>query len=935
MKKSIWFVGFLYLVLTLTVDSQERPPIKIFTPKMYGAENQNWSIAQSKEHYIYVANNKGLLEFNGASWKLYPSPNETIMRSVSAIDNLIYTGCNKEFGFWQRDEFGRLYYTSLSQSLQVEFLEEEEIWGIVKLDDYILFQSLDRIYIYNKKNNTYSIINSDTTIHKMFLVDATIYFQKVKDGIYKIENGAPKLVSNAPVFKNNLLVNIFNDKDKTLMQTEDNGFYVLENGVPVVWDIPANKTLLKEHVFRSTQLKDGGFVLGTRSNGILHLTSEGDINYHINIVNGLSNNTIHAVFEDAGHNIWLALDNGINCVNIKSPFRIYNDKEGKIGTVYASAVFKGYLYLGTNQGLYYKPLNSEKEFKFIDGTQGPVRCLVEFDDTLFCGHNRGTFVVKGNSADLTIDVEGTWNIKPIGSQENMLLQGNYNGLNIIEKKNNKWVFKNKIEGFDISSKFFEILDSNIFVSHEYKGVFKVKVDENFTKAEDVIKDTIIDKGANSSLVKYHEHIYYTYREGVFKYDLLKNSFSKDSVFSNFFTQKSYTSGKLIFDGKNDILWGFSRNNLNYVSPDKLSGITKVRKIPFSSALPKGLTGYENVSSLRDMTYLIGTSTGYVVVDMHKLQDKTYDISINSIEKGNHKNERQVVNKSTAGDFKNTDNSIEFKYCVAEFKKYLDTEYQYQLKGIYPQWSGWSTSSSVLFENLPYGDYRFNVRAKVGNNLTKNIATYEFTIQRPWYLSNVFIAIYVLALTLFSLFMHNIYKRYYRKQQERLMQRANRDLELKELENRQQLMRFNNESLRRDIENKNRELGLSTMNLIKKNELLNQIKNELKKISNADKELRSVVRIIDKNLNNTDDWTVFEEAFNNADKDFLRKIKTLHPTLTSNDLRLCAYLRLNLSSKEIAPLLNISPRSVEVKRYRLRKKMALPHESSLTNYILEI
>ena len=100
-------------------------------------------------------------------------------------------------------------------------------------------------------------------------------------------------------------------------------------------------------------------------------------------------------------------------------------------------------------------------------------------------------------------------------------------------------------------------------------------------------------------------------------------------------------------------------------------------------------------------------------------------------------------------------------------------------------------------------------------------------------------------------------------------------------------------------------------------------------------MKSVIKIIDKNLNNEDDWAFFEEAFNNADKDFLKKVKAKHPSLTPNDLKLCAYLRLNLSSKEIAPLLNISYKSVEVKRYRLRKKMGLPHESSLTNYILEI
>ena len=150
--------------------------------------------------------------------------------------------------------------------------------------------------------------------------------------------------------------------------------------------------------------------------------------------------------------------------------------------------------------------------------------------------------------------------------------------------------------------------------------------------------------------------------------------------------------------------------------------------------------------------------------------------------------------------------------------------------------------------------------------------------------------------------------------------------------RKQLIQFKNQNLQQDIENKNRELGISTMNLIKKNELLNAIKKELKNANKVD-DFKSVVKLINNNLNTTDDWKLFEVAFNNADKDFLKKIKNKHPNLTSNDLRLCAYLRLNLASKEIAPLLNISHKSVEVKRYRLRKKMGLDHDTNLTNYIL--
>ena len=509
MKKHIFFTSFLCLFISVLINAQELPPIEVYSPEIYGGSTQNWGISQSKEKYIYVANNKGLLEFNGATWELYPSPNETIIRSVNVIDDLIYTGSYREFGFWKRNDLGSLVYTSLSKKIGISFLEDEEFWNIIALDDWILFQSLKRIYIYNKKDGSYSIIDSDTTIYKMFKVHESIYFQKAKDGIYKIENGEPKRVSNDSVIINNVLVNIFNFNNNLLIETEDNGFYILENNTLIKWDIPANEALSKVSVYRSIQLKDNSFVLGTISDGIIHLTVNGKIDYQINHNNsfGLSNNTVQSIFEDVENNIWLGLNNGINCVNLKSHFSIYNDDKGEIGTTYASAVFNNKLYLGTNQGLFYKPLNSDQEFTFIEGTQGQTWCLFEYDNTLFCGHNAGTFVVNEDAVEKISDIQGTWNIIAIPNQENKLLQGNYDGLYVLEKNMGSWRFKNKINGFDMSSKFFEIYDNNqVFVSHEYKGVFKVHINETFTDAQKVVKDSFLEKGVNSSLIKYNKDI---------------------------------------------------------------------------------------------------------------------------------------------------------------------------------------------------------------------------------------------------------------------------------------------------------------------------------------------------------------------------------------------------------------------------------------------
>ena len=136
-------------------------------------------------------------------------------------------------------------------------------------------------------------------------------------------------------------------------------------------------------------------------------------------------------------------------------------------------------------------------------------------------------------------------------------------------------------------------------------------------------------------------------------------------------------------------------------------------------------------------------------------------------------------------------------------------------------------------------------------------------------------------------MHTSYRKYYKKQREKLLLKTKQKLELKSFENKQQKLSFKNKSLKQDIENKNRELALSTMSLIKKNEFLGQIKNELKKIT-VNENISSVVKTIDDNINSSDDWKMFEKAFNNADKKFFKKVKKQHPELTSNDLRLCMF-----------------------------------------------
>ncbi|CAI8377668.1 MAG: Uncharacterised protein [Polaribacter sp. SA4-10] len=911
--------------------SQELPPINIFTTDDYGAENQNWAISQSENGFLYVANNLGLLEFNGASWQLYQTPNKTIMRSVRAHEGKIFTGFYMDFGFWKKNKQGILEYFSVVKDNNVKMIEDEQIWKIIEIEGWLLFKSLQRIYLYNIASKEIKIINGENRIHTLSKVNDVIYFQEDKKGVFKIENGTPTLISDAPVFKENIIVDFFEKENALLVLTQKKGFYLLNDKKVTKWKLPSS-ILENKTIYSAIKLKNNTFLLGSISNGVINLNQNGSVKYQVNKSSGLSNNTILSAYEDKNNNIWLGLDNGINCINNASVFKKGNEKSDYLGTIYTSIVYSKNLYLGTNQGLFYRNIKSKDSFQLIKNTQGQVWSLTQIDGALFCGHDSGTFLIEKNQAKQIFDKQGTWNVKKIN--ETTMLQGCYDGLYILEKKNQTWVLKNKINGFENSSKHVVLAKNKIFVNHEYKGVFKIYVDKNYNEATKIVKDTSLEKGINSSIIVYQNKILYASKKGVFVYDEGKDLFKKDLVYSSLIDSYNFISANLIHDPVKNRLWSFSKEQIKYLTPGKLSNKPKVTSISISEHIPKAVSGYENITYLEHQKYLIGTSDGFIQMDLKSLKNPTnFKVHINKVNSFKLDEIKNSVDLTVVNEFDNTENNIELLFSTPNFNNISVTKYQYQLLGQNKGWSTPSKSSSVLFENISYGSYTFKVRGIIAGKLSDNVAKYQFEIKRPWYYSNLFISAYVSLFLFFIYVLHITSKRYYKRQRERLLDKAQKELVLKELESSQAIIKINNEKLRNDIENKNRELAISTMNIIKKNEFLSSIKTELIK-SDVSKN-SSVVKIIDKNLNNTDDWKMFQEAFNNADKDFLKKMKSMHSNLTPNDLRMCAYLRLNLSSKEIAPLLNISPRSVEVKRYRLRKKMSLPHDANLTNYILEI
>jgi DNA-binding CsgD family transcriptional regulator len=276
-----------------------------------------------------------------------------------------------------------------------------------------------------------------------------------------------------------------------------------------------------------------------------------------------------------------------------------------------------------------------------------------------------------------------------------------------------------------------------------------------------------------------------------------------------------------------------------------------------------------------------------------------------------------------------------------YEQQINLEYSYRLKGFDKAWSDWSKKTEKDYTNLPAGNFTFEVKARNNLNNESPVTSYTFEVLPPWYLNIWSIGIYGLLLFVLLYYFYKLqakkYSKRYQEQQKELELKHQIELEKTEKE----LIQLKNEKLETEIEFKNSELASSAMNLVQKKEFILKIKETLQHLNKNEKEsmdsqdLKKLLRSLSEEEKLNDEWEQFSIHFNNVHGDFLIKLSEKYPTLKAHELKLCAYLRMNLTSKEIAQLMSISVRGVEISRYRLRKKLNIPTETNLFQFLFEI
>ncbi|MFK7935985.1 MAG: triple tyrosine motif-containing protein [Saprospiraceae bacterium] len=942
-----WIFPLVILLFITTLSAQVRnfgvPFIQSFPKKVYQGAPSNWQIDQDESGVMYFANNKGMLQHNGNDWQIFRLPNRTITRSLAVgKDGNIYVGGQNEVGYFTPNKNGKWSFVSLRELIPVAARSFEDVWSIEILGDAVFFYASDNVYCYQNGKITVFVGQNITFLGK---ANGQLFLQQTGQGIFRVDTNGLHWIAGSELLKDALVAGIVHIKDKILFTTFKEGIFAFEEDKFSLFQSEATDFLKEQRVKCVTALPQNRIAVGTEFGGILILDAQGRVDYRVSKTDGLLSNRVLSLFVDRHKNLWLGLDKGINYLEINSPFmRIFPDGE-QAGAGFSTKIFAGQIYFSTANGLYttpwkdrYSPLQTT-EFKLVENSKGQAWRLDLIDNQLFMAHHRGAFQIEKNQANLITDANGIWRFHAIAEEPNKLLAGSYNDIFLLENNGANWQGVKELGALEESCRFLERDKyGNFWVAHPYKGVFKITPATDFQSVEVMNFDTThgLTSTLHNHLFKIKNDIIFCAERGVYLYDENTNRFVPSEAYNNIFGTD--TKVRRLYETPTGNIWYITENELGKIEVRDNGLERQFSKIVFPDLSQNLNQGFEEIYAFDEDNLFITNDQGFLYYHPQptEVDSITEKLVFTTVKLTTHSDSILYAGAASPQsqhiELKHFQDAIYFEFSITDYQRNDDWKYRYNLEGEGSDWSDWSVTAYKEYNHLKPGDYEFQVQARHADGRESETAVFVFTIQSPWYwspISRLFYA-FVLLSTIFLLIFR--YQRKYRS-----LQAENEQV----IQNTQQAIeQIQAEKNKAELEFKQRELVSATMHIVQKNERLQDIKTRLVELQKKSaepkiaKEIRTLVRNLQQDEVLDDGWEQFMLHFNQLHGNFTDRLQKEFPKLTPKDLKLCAYLRLNLSTKEMASLMNITVRGVEASRYRLRKKFDLPPESNLITFLLE-
>ncbi|MGO4290753.1 ligand-binding sensor domain-containing protein [Chitinophaga sp. RAB17] len=956
----------LFICLSIPAGAQQTiglPDIINYNSLDFHASADIRCIRQGSNGILYMANNDGLLTFNGRYWKLHRLPNKAEVRSV-AVDptGKIYVGGHDEIGYFFPAANGTLEYHSLKHLIPPVDHQFADIWDIIIAGDVVYFRTIESIF--ELKQNKITFFDAPGGWLMMAWANQQLYTTDRTLGLLTLKNGKwEPACNNIPTTSLRIKDITAYKGDTLLVASLNNGLFLLCNNTLLPHKTSIDPVLQNDRINCARKIADNQYAIGTIGNGLFILDEKGRLFQRFSRSEGLQNNNIFCLFPDKDRNLWLGLENGIDLVNYSTSLRhIYPDKNNGVSGS-AITVFNHQLYVGTSNGLFTLPVNPEEKdlsansgtFTEVAHTKGQVWGLQEVNKQLLMAHQDGAFRISDGQATPLADKQGTWSFLPLSpgaNSQQTVIAGAYTGL-LLFPYTNGILSDNiiKIDSLYESMRFLATDNNIIWGSHPYRGIFRMELSPDKKK---VIHKTILTQkdglpaGTNNYVYHVKNRIAIATEKGVYEYNATTHKMAPSAYFKPFFKDMPV---RFLTEDKEGNIWFVSNQligvvDFNHPADSSYFSLIWFPTLPAQApASPGYIYPYD-----KENIFICSSKGIYHINYLQYMNASTHlNVLLSSVNALSPKDSLIFggytgTAKENMAQLPKQWNSFHFEYTANVYPQKDNVEFSCKLSGFDRDWSDWSPRTEKDYTNLSYGTYTFSVRAR---NTTGNISdavSYTFEVMPAWYQTGWAYAAYVLlalGLIFGLLEQHKKRVRHLQQQHATAQKQLNYLHQLELYKNEKEIIALQNDKLSSEVNLKNKELATITMHMVNRGKLVSRIREELslllKKtgLSNAGSEFKPILRLLEDAEKGDNDWEQFAAHFDEIHHNFLHIIKKKYPILSATDLKLCAYLKLNLSSKEIAQLMNISVKGVEISRYRLRKKLQLETTVNLFDFLINV
>lgn len=752
---------------TLKIRNKGIPLMKNYALEDYPKLFHNWQILQGSQGLLFIANDHGVVEFDGVDQRLISLKEQAPAKALAqGKQGKIYVAGNGHLGFLQPSASGKLQYHSFYQKTLQFNAPLPTFTKIITTPHQVIFFSPVALYIYSLTTRKFIRVPAKKRFHRIFKVHQKVYIDDTNTGLQQLQGSKLNLIPEGQLFANKKVHTMLPlDKERILIGTFRQGVYLYEGNTIAPWSSSANQLTKPAQLYTGLKLSPNYFAFGTLNAGVLIFDKKGRLIKKINKSQGLKSNTVLSLYLDRQDRLWAGLERGVAHIDIFSPFAVLNEKTGLEGVIYTALRHNQSLYIGTSQGIFHQKIygkESNNYFSKIDNTEGQSWFLTQsHNQQIIGGHSLGIASLDNNQkVSFTSHNTHVLSMMSFIQQPELMLVCAQDGLYRL-RLNKKNSVLEKLKGFDGSfneaSYLFETKNGHVWTTNA-KGLLKMSL--NKTK-DSVVSYTRYGKAqglpadAGNRIFLINHKLLATTKKGVYEYNQSQDKFQPHALSAVIGKNKPVmwlhqdSKGRIwVLTKDQTCIVEKSTNGKSYKKTDLNYDMFRVRQTPFIYFIDK-----QNV--------ILSISQGVVWYNLgHKsTRDSSFSALIRRVDWERNEGADSLLfaghirEDTPPSVFTTTINDFRFTVASNHFSLHKSCRFQYWLVGYDQNWSEWMGSRKKEYTNLSPGTYTFKVRARDTKGAISKAATYTFIIATPWYKSTwVYLSISLLVLGLVVIFI---------------------------------------------------------------------------------------------------------------------------------------------------------------------------------------